>query len=433
MFDPFTFNESQYAKGFEMTRKAGAEYVRIAVPWNEVAQSAPAVASDATDPSWSGYSWGWTDTRVQAAEAAGLTPYLQIGAPPGWVLAKGSTPKIALLRQFATALATHYDGNHGAPPVKIFQVWNEPNLSLDLSPVNPATYRSMVNAVAASVHAVDKRNIVVAGALDPFTNRAKHWHSVAPLAYMRALLCVSKGKHPHRTCRAQIHFDVWSHHPYTHGGPFAHAKLANDVSLGDLPKMEALLKAGKRLHRIVSSRPPQFWVTEFAWGTDPPRHKAAPVPLASRWTSESLYQMWRSGVTVVTWFVLEDQPKPSPYACGLYFYAKSLSHARAKPVRTAFRFPFVAYLRRSSVFVWGRDATSDKRLVTIERRVGIHGRWRTVARIRTNRYGIFEANVRLAASTRDWFRGTASGSGRSLAFSLTVPHPKRNYGPWGSS
>jgi hypothetical protein len=100
-------------------------------------------------------------------------------------------------------------------------------------------------------------------------------------------------------------------------------------------------------------------------------------------------------------------------------------------MRTAFRFPFVAYLGKGTVRVWGRDATSKKALVTIARRHGAQGAWRTVARVQTNRYGIFLATLRLKATPGDWLRATAAGSGNSLAFSLTVPKNQR-FGPWGN-
>jgi hypothetical protein len=299
----------------------------------------------------------------------------------------------------------------------------------------------MVNAVATSVHAVSRSNLVVAGGLDPFGNKGKTWHAVSPLAYMRSLLCVSMGnpkakkaalRRPHATCKTKVLFDVWSHHPYSFNGPFGHAKRKDDVSLGDLPKMRSLLRTALKLHRISSTRGVQFWVTEFSWDTNPPRRHAAPIGLASRWTAEALYQMWRSGVSLATWFGLEDKGGKSPYQSGLFFHAKSLANARAKPVRTAFRFPFVAYLGRGNVSVWGRDATSDKRVVTIQRRVGTHGNWRTVARIRSNVAGIFKGRLKLGATRKDWLRATAAGSGNSLAFSLNPPSPKLRYGPWGN-
>jgi len=66
-------------------------------------------------------------------------------------------------------------------------------------------------------------------------------------------------------------------------------------------------------------------------------------------------------------------------------------------------------------------ATSDKELVTVQRRHGKRGAWRTVARVRSNQYGIFKATLRLEAAKNDWLRAAATGSGKSLAFSLTPP------------
>jgi hypothetical protein len=291
----------------------------------------------------------------------------------------------------------------------------------------------MVNAVADSVHAVDPSNIVVAGALDPFghtKSKKQKWYSVAPLAFMRSLLCLSKGSHPHSTCPDQVRFEVWSHHPYSFGGPFGHAKLPDNVELGDLPKMRALLKAGVRLHHIVSAQPLQFWATEFGWNTKPPRTRGVSLSLASRWTAESMHQMWLSGITLVTWFLLQDYASPSTFDSGLFFHSSSVETARAKPVRTAFRFPFVSYLKKKKVSIWGRVATSDTQVVTVQRRHGKKGAWRTVARIRSNRYGIFKATLKLKATKKDWLRAVANGSGKSLAFSLTVPRAPKT-GPFG--
>jgi hypothetical protein len=447
LFDPFTFAGPDRTTAFGMTAAAGASYVRIVARWRSIAPTVPPTDFTASDPTSQGYSWTYLDATVAAAENAGLTPILDVGGPPGWALVSqpkhedGGTPQISALRDFTTAIATHFDGNHGAPRVKVWQIWNEPNLSLDLSPVKASNYRSMINAFATAVHAANPGNLVVAGDLDPFANKTKRFHTTAPLAFMRSLLCVSMGnpkakskklRRPHASCKQRVHFDIWSHHPYTFNGPFGHAKRPDDVSLGDLPKMRALLKEAAKLHHIVASRPVQFWVTEFSWDTNPPRKHAAPVALEARWTAEALFQMWRSGVSLVTWFGFEDQPKPSPYESGLYFHSKSLKHARAKPMRTAFRFPFVAYLGKGSVKVWGRDATSKKVVVTIQRRHGIRGAWRAVARVRTNSSGIFLAKLRLHAASGDWLRATAAGSGKSLAFSLTQPSPKLRFGPWGN-
>ena len=435
------FEGPDQVTAFGMAQAAGASYVRLEVPWRSIAPATPSAAFVATDPTSPGYSWAGIDLTVVRAAAAGLTPILDIVATPQWAYAQGpsgvnaGTPKIADLGDFASALASHYDGGtSGVPAEHVFQVWNEANNSLDLNPASGSTYRGMVNAVADSVHAVDPANLVVAGSLDPFghpRSKKQTWYSVAPLAFMRSMLCLSKGAHPHATCHDPARFDVWSHHPYTFGGPFGHAKLPDDVELGDLPRMRAVLQAAVRLHHVVSVTPVQFWVTEFGWDTNPPRPHAASLSLAARWTAESLHQMWLSGVSLVTWFLLEDYPSPSPYQSGLYFHSASLATARAKPGLTAFRFPFVAYLQKKTVSVWGRDATSDKELVTIQRRHGRGGSWRTVAQVTSNANGIFMAKLKLRATKKDWLRAVAPGSGNSLAFSLTRPKDP-NIGPWGN-
>jgi hypothetical protein len=142
--------------------------------------------------------------------------------------------------------------------------------------------------------------------------------------------------------------------------------------------------------------------------------------------------MWLSGISLVTWFLLEDYPSPSHYQSGLYFHAASLGNARAKPGLTAFRFPFVAYLdKRGKVSVWGRDATSVKETVTVQLRHGKSGRWRTVARIAANANGIIQAKLKLKPrpTKKDWLRAKAADSGSSLAFSLTRPASSK-FGPW---
>jgi hypothetical protein len=447
ILDPL-YASSERQAAFAMTAATGATYIRLAVVWRAIAPATRPGGFVGSDPTSSGYKWAGLDSVVEQAQAAGLTPIMNISSVPDWAYSvqpkapNGGTPRASDLGEFATALATHYNGSvAGIPAEHVFQVWNEPNLSLDLNPVSAGTYRALVNAVADAVHAVDVSNLVVAGGLDPFGHpktKKQRWYSTAPLAFMRSLLCLSKGKHPHATCKTPVEFDVWSHHPYTFGGPFGHAKNKDDVELGDLPEMRTLLKAAVRLHHVRSAHPVQFWVTEFGWDTNPPRKHAASLNLGARWTAESLHQMWLSGVSLVTWFLLLDYPGKSPYQSGLYFHSSSVDSAKAKPVLTAFRFPFVAYLGKArkasakrTVSVWGRNATSTKAIVTVQLSHHRGGPWRTVATVRSNASGIFKANLRLKATKKDWLRATATASGKSLSFSLKVPHAP-HIGPWGN-
>ena len=45
-------------------------------------------------------------------------------------------------------------------------------------------------------------------------------------------------------------------------------------------------------------------------------------------------------MSLVTWFGLQDRGGSGPYQSGLFRHSSLLENAKAKPVRTAFRFPF---------------------------------------------------------------------------------------------
>jgi hypothetical protein len=415
---------------YTMAREAGVAYARLIVYWSSIApQSLPVSGFDPADPTSPGYRWGSLDASVAAAHAAGIAPILDIVNPPGWaydvkpVAWRGGSPKIDALGAFATALATHFDGSGTAPAEHVFSVWNEPNYSKNLYPQDASFYRAMVNAVADSVHAVNAANLVVAGELAPFKGPAGQKdrnNAIPPLTFMRTMLCISITKPPRRTCDKPAEFDVWAHHPYGDSGPYGHAKSKDGVELGDLPKMDALLQTAWQLGAISAAKPPQFWVTEFGWSSNPPNDHGAPIFLEARWLAESMYQMWKSGVTLGTWFLLQDRPSNTPFQSGLYYRSSSLADAQAKPLLAPFSFPFVAYLKRHGrVDIWGRDTTSDRQDVTIQER--IRGRWRTAASVTSNRYGIFQATLPLGAKSSYWVRASAPGSGNSSSFSLRVP------------
>ena len=443
LFDPL-FQGPQQTTAFAMASDAGATYVRLTASWASIAPvSLPPSGFDPTDPASSYYRWTAMDAAVAGAVAAGLTPFLDIAAPPAWgysvqpkpALAQGGTPKIDALGAFASALAARYNGSGPAPAVRAYAVWNEPNFNRNLYPQSPVTYRSMVNAVADSVHAVNAANLVVAGELAPFKHvpvGADKNSVTPPLGFMKSMLCVSGGPQPQRTCSATAKFDVWSHHPYTSGNPFAKALVGGGVQLGDLPAMKKLLDDAESLGAIDSAHPPQFWVTEVGWASKPPKLGAVPMKLLSRWMSETMYQVWTSGANLATWFVLQDFAS-GPFQSGVYFYSPALGNAVAKPILTPFRFPFVAYFKTGgNVLVWGRNATSDQRAVEIQRQALGQGAWHTVAVITSNSNGIFRATLALGAGKKDWIRAVAPGSGTSLAFALTPPaNENAHIAPWG--
>ena len=425
VMDPNLLASSNSATAFRRIRGAGATAVRLILYWKFVAPGSdsntrPAGFNPANpfDPS---YQWATFDREVKLAVRNGLTPIACIVLAPTWAEDTSISgtpgtrrPDPRQFAVFAKAAATRYSGKvSGLPRIRLWQAWNEPNYSGFLNPQSPDLYRSLVNAFAVAVHGVHKDNVVIAGGVSPFGFKAV---AAPPLTFMRQLLA------------ARIRFDVWSDHPYTTGGPTHRATNKGDVSLGDLPEMRRVLNAAIARHRIVSSQKIRFWVTEFSWDSSPPDPIAVPAKLHARWVAEALYRMWRSGISLVTWFQLRDDPiKTSEFQSGLYLNSgASIARDKPKLALRAFRFPFVALGGSGGVTVWGRTPWGRPQLVSVQRQVG--SRFLTVAKLRSNSYGIFEA--RLPSARRGSYRARLSSGEASLPFSLTRP-PDHYYWPFG--
>lgn len=417
---------------------AGASFVRLNVVWSTVAPPRRPTGFDPGDPGDPAYRWAGIDAEIRAVVARGLTPYVTVVQAPAWARrgsATSAAPDPVQLGFFMRAIATRYSGDFdGLPRVRYWQVWNEPNLTPDLSPqlvngkaVSPGRYRGMVNAFAGAVKAVHADNLVIAGGLAPFRDITpevlKQDEDWGPLSFMRDLLCLSRSLKP--TCNDPVRFDIWSMHPYTSGGPTHHAVLPDDVSLGDLPKVRWVLQAAVRAGHISSRGPVKFWVTEFSWDSNPPDPKGVPMRLLDRWVPQALYVMWRNGISLVTWFSVRDQPlSTSFYQSGLYFRS-----GKPKPFLEGFRFPLVAFPRAGGIYVWGRTPFGDSGRVEVELRDG--SRWRLLGTLRTDAHGIFRHQFPVSSSGLVRARVVSSGE-RSLPFSLT-PVPDQFFNPFGET
>jgi hypothetical protein len=427
-------------------RAAGATAIRLTLNWRSIAPAGTKkpVGFNAQNPRDPAYRWSTFDRELVLSAAYGLEPIVVIVTAPAWAegAAEGRPgtrrPNPNELGAFAHAAALRYSGTFpGLPRVRYWQVWNEPNLGTFLNPqtiggndVSPTIYRAMVNKAAAAVHGVQPDALVIAGGNSAFGRSGGTVASIAPLAFMRELLCMSKGKHPHRTCRSRTTFDIWAHHPYTAGGPGHHAYYPDNISIPDLPAMRHLLVAATRAGNVVSKGVPLFWVTEFSWDTDPPDTAAVPSRLQARWVAEALYRMWSYGISLVTWFQLRDQPlSASIYQSGLYYNdGPAYRLNQPKLGLAAFRFPFVAFKVRGALLVWGRvPPQAAGRKVTVEQTLGVG--WRVRAVLRTNRFGVFRAKLR--APRYGSLRARVAGQAASVPFSLKAPPPLQLISPFG--
>lgn len=426
---------------------AGGSLVRLYLYWRGASPTKPTNIADPTDPE---YHWdSELADDIQAAHDRSMDVMLTIRSAPDWAQRGGSNdrgthnPDPAYLKKFAKAAATHYSGVH------IWGVWNEPNGKLFLSPqykngnlVSPGMYRSLLNAAATSIHAVNPMNTVVAGETAPFS----HWNSKGkptapgPLLFLRKLLCVDKSGKP--TCKTNVKADVWATHPYTSGDVRHNAINPNDVSFGDLPQWQKLIRGAAKAKHITNGNgghAARFWITEFSWDTKPPDPKAVPSALHARWTAEALYRAWQLGIPVLLWGQLRDYPVDSDPIFGQYqsglFYCKPVgtpckaSNTKfsdpagntAKPSLRAYRFPFVAYDSKGHIKIWGRTPDSTRQQVTIQKKTATGWKkWK--GPFTAGSGGIFSKTY--ASSMRSGQLRAHVASDNSVGFSLTRPKDK---------
>lgn len=432
---------------YSRVRESGARFVRIGLPWGSIAPAQYPAGWQPQNPADPHYQWGHVDEAVTNATAAGLTPLLMVNSAPLWAQgcrAPASLPEAicepspSALAEFAIAAARRYSGKFGGlPRVRFWQGLNEPNLSLYFDPqfdgsraVSPELYRRAINVFYGAIKSVDPANLVLAAGLGPIA--VPHW-TVGPLRFTRQLLCMRSGGRQLRplpgNCHGGVDFDIFDVHPYTTSGP-AHEGGPNDVQLGDLPQLQALLRAADaagRIHGKFKHTP--LWVTEFSWDSKPPDPNGLAMKIECRWIDEALYLAWRAGIGHFFWYSLRDEPllpgAPSDTSLqsGLYFRGATLPEDRPKQALYAFRFPFVSYPRAHGLFVWGRTPASTAGQVKIEVLRG--GHWRGVGRLRADGNGLFGGTLPIGyggdrrGTVRAVYRGT-----RSVPFSM---HPVKEF------
>lgn len=331
------------------------------------------------------------DTAVRDAHARGIRVLFAVTGAPRW--AEGAhrppdapyatwKPRADYYAAFLRALAQRYDGRfpdplvpgRPLPAVRDWQVWNEPNFPLDISPqwvrrgprrvqASAGIYRGLLNAGYGALKAVSRRNVVLTAGTAPYGDfRKRAYTRTQPLAFWRALLS------------RRVHFDVAAHHPYgLRRGPFGPALNHDDLAVPDVGRLQALLRAAVRRHRALPARPKPLWITEVSWDSRPPDPDGVPARTFARWLEEAFYVLWRQGVHTIIWFQIRDD-LPLPSYAATYQSGTYLVDGTPKLAARAFRFPLVArhvgrrHRGHRRVLVWLRAPARGR--VVVERRAG---------------------------------------------------------------
>jgi hypothetical protein len=438
-------NPADTATGLARAQQAGARVWGLSIEWARVSPTRPPSLAAARDPAWTGYDWSSTDAVVREITAANMQVLAVISIAPAWAegpnrpstsVAPPGTwdPSATWLGAFATALARRYSGRFADPSVTgtnlpaihDWEPWNEPNLAVFLTPqwqrvgsgyqaASPRLYRALLNAFYAGVKAAASGDIVAAGATAPFGD-PPGGARIPPAMFWRDLLCVSAGARPASThCRAHVHFDAISHHPYPIGPPTYHALNTDDVSVADLAKITRLIPVARRAGTVLPNGSKPLWITEIAWVSSPDPHGVSLTDQAL-YLEGAIDVLYHEGASMFIWFDLRDKPLDPPQytnlQSGVYLRGSTLARDQAKPSLTAFEFPFTAYRDAGFARLWGMAPTAGP--VAIQEQQGTA--WVTVLTLAAASTRVFSGSLLVGARTN---LRAVSGSNVSLTWTTS--------------
>jgi hypothetical protein len=210
----------------------GARYLRIDVDWSAIEQ-------ERGTPDWS-----VVDRIVDGARTCGLEVIGLLAYTPQWARAPGTSdhsPPVdpSTFASFARAAVERY-AQRG---IKVWEVWNEPNLTFYWAPgPDPAAYAALISAAYDAIKAVDPSSTVITGGLAPAENLSRQ-EAMTPRTFLERLYRAGGGGK----------FDAVGYHPYTYPAlPQQDAGGASDRAFVDVtPELHDVMAAhGDRSKRI---------------------------------------------------------------------------------------------------------------------------------------------------------------------------------------
>ena len=249
--------------------ETGIRLTRVDVLWNDVAPRRPRRPEDPNDPA---YIWARYDHVLDGLAKRGIEAILTVYRTPDW--ANGGrgvewAPAPADLGAFMRALATHYDGasadreGRTHARVRMFEPWNEPNLSFFLRPqwtgprsaaaaASPGIYAAMLRSAYPAIKAAQPDAIVIGVSGGPVGRSRPPRGSVGIVDFIRALAA----EHPP--------MDAYSQHLYPALAPDAVSRAM--PSFATLPDL---------LHELDALKPgAPLLITEFGYTTAPSEYRA---------------------------------------------------------------------------------------------------------------------------------------------------------------
>src|SRR2546429_3088829 len=158
--------------------RLGPDVVRYTLRWDQVARKRP---QRAVNPRDKAYDWRTPDAVLQGLRKHHIAALVTLYGSPRWANGHHAPNFVPLtsgaLASFAVAAAKRY------PWVRMWEIWNEPNLRTFLRPNSPRLYvKRLLNPTYAALHAL-RRVRVAGGATSPRPTPS----GMGPVRFMRGM------------------------------------------------------------------------------------------------------------------------------------------------------------------------------------------------------------------------------------------------------
>lgn len=201
-----------HLSSWDLARMRGVvKTIRMSIYWPEC------------EPAPGRYDFDAVDRQVAAAAAAGIRVQPFVNGTPSWLTANPARPPLGRRargywsRFLRTAVRRYgsrggfWAGRRSREPMRLWQVWNEPNFALFWRPwPRPVGYARLLRISARAIRAADPRAKIVLGGVAPVRG------GVEPGVFLRKLF---------RVAGVRRSFDIAAIHPYASSVPGVEYRL----------------------------------------------------------------------------------------------------------------------------------------------------------------------------------------------------------------
>ena len=391
------------ASSLDEAKALGADVIRANVIWSRYAPSPTSTKKpkgfDGKNPAaYAPGVFGMLDSFVAGAQARGMNVVLTPTGPiPAWASGcKGSVkarstckPNAQLFGAFVRALGARY------PTVKMWSIWNEPNLRAWLTPQYEVSggqaiqrsaymYRQLATAAIAGLKAsghTTATDQIWLGETAPLGDDpsgcsaqrslrvpkkcASKILKTSPETFLRGVFCLntkgkkltgSEGSDQHCGGYKKLNVTGYAHHPYTRGGsrPPTSRVNAGEITINVASRLTRLLDQAARAKRIPAKLPIHY--TEHGWQTKPDLIFGVTDAQQADYINQSDWIAYKNPRvhTVAQYKIVDDANIGAGFQMGL-----RLLTGAPKPAYAAYELPIWVSGKGADVTVYGQVRPAD--------------------------------------------------------------------------